>query len=274
MAQQAPNSTFQRVDVDFKVQGGSRVTWEMARHFRGRAPLNFQLQVGKTGSSTADDWQDVPNAAGTNVFTLSDPDARALGKLLTIHYRVKLVDRDGNLYYSEPATSEGGLSKAEWLDAREIIFRETLYNKKFAATDGYLLKAKRYGVDCTECLDPHTGEVTKSHCTTCKGTRWVGGYYAAIPAIFSQLSENPTRTHRDTQQNRATVHDEVKKGRFIGLPQIYSYDVWVDADSDQRYYIHSVNVLAHLRGVPLVYEVELRQADFKDVIYQVALEGS
>lgn len=274
MAQEGPSSAFKRANVDFKILGPARVTWEMARHYLGPAPHSFQLQVGSTGNAAADDWADVPGAAGVNVFTLTDNDPRALGKLVTAHYRLKLVDGAGGLYYSNPTTSEGALTKAEWLEAREVIFRETLLNRKFAAVKGYLLKAKRHGPPCVECLDPDTQEVTKSHCDTCKGTRWIGGYYAAMPATYAQLAENETRTNVDAQQNRGTVHDDAKIGRFVGLPQLYSYDVWVDADSDERHFLHDVNVLCHQRGVPLIYDAKLRVIEFGHVVYTVPLEGT
>jgi hypothetical protein len=274
MAQEGSTSAFLRSNTDYMTRGPVRVTWEMARHFKGRAPLNFQLQVGTTGNPEADDWQDVPGAFGVNVFTLSDPSPRSLGKTLSAHYRVKLMDGDNILYYSQPATSEGGLTKAEWLEAREMIFRESLLNQKFAAVKGYLLKAKRYGTPCTQCLDPDTEEITEANCETCKNTRWVGGYYKAMPAQYAQIKENPTRTHVDTEKNRGTIADEIKRGRFLGLPQVYSYDVWVDSDSDQRYYLHEICPIAKLRGVPIIFDAELRLAEYSDVIYSVSLEGS
>lgn len=274
MAQQPPNAAFQRVDVDFKVLGQSRVTWEMARHFLGVAPLNFQLQWGWTGSSSADDWEDVEGAAGTNVFTLTDPKRRAYGKMPCTHYRVKLATGDGRVLFSEPASIAGVLSKREWLEAREIIFREQLVDRTGDGVEGYLLKAKRHGPPCPICLDVWTGEVQNSHCDTCKGTRFVQGYYKAIPLTFTQLDDNPTREHVDLQQNRGTVRDDTKKGRFIGCPQLYSYDVWVCKDSDERYYLHEIATICHIRGVPLAFSAELRLAAWDDVIYTVSLEGS
>jgi hypothetical protein len=276
MAQEAPTDVFKRANVDFMLLGITRVTWEMARHFHGRPPLNFQLQRALTGSRLADDWEDVPGAAGVNVFTLSDEQdgLRAIGKQLTVHYRVELTDGDGVVSYSSPASSEGGLTKFEWLEAREILFRESFSGIKFSSCNGWLLKAKRHGAPCPVCLDPDTGEVTTSHCPTCKGTRWTGGYYAAIPATYAEITENPIRMRRDMQQNRGTVYDDVKKGRFLGLPQLYAYDVWIDAESDERYYLHEINVIAKLRAVPLIYDVELRQVEFNEVVYTIPLEGS
>jgi phosphoribulokinase len=48
-------------------------------------------------------------------------------------------------------------------------------------------------------------------------------------------------------------------------------DVWVDGDSDERYYVHSVKEAAQWKSVPLVFTVELRPAPFSDIIYQIPM---
>jgi hypothetical protein len=267
----APESVaFQRVIVDFKTLGGARVTWTHARHFMAPPPWLYQLQWGLTGNDTADDWADT-GLPQENVFYLIDTGARFQGKVLAVHYRIKLMTGDGGIYYSSAATSEGGLSKKEWLFVREMIRRESLLNKKYPGVEGFLLTAKRHGPQCDLCLDPNTKEAKRSRCPRCLGTRFLGGYYAPLPGQYSQLEQTPSREHRDMEKNRGPTYDEVPRGRFIGYPQLHAYDAWVDKDSDQRYYFHEIGVKGHCRGVPVVYDAELRLAPPGDIIYTVAL---
>lgn len=257
---------FKHVRVDFKVMGTSRVTWELERHFYGVKPYTFQLQWSLSGVPSADDWTSIGSPV-SNVFTLSDTEPRKLGKLNNVHYRVKLVDANNAAWYSEPAPTEGSLDSREWLLARSLIFRETLLNARLHGTEGYLLKKKAQGEPCPNCLDPFTGEVTDSKCDICHGTRFVEGYFAALPLYMTLVDAGSYRESRGSE--RATIGDNHITGRFIGAPQLNSYDVWVDKDSDERYYFHTIKTLSSIRSVPLVYEIELRQVSVDDAVYSI-----
>lgn len=261
-----PNNPFKHVRVDFKVSGASRVTWEIERHFYGVQPYSFQLQWSLSGIPEADAWELLGSPA-TNVFTLSDSEARKLGKLNKVHYRVQLTDANDDVWYSEPAATEGSLDQREWLLARELVFRETLLNSRLHGTEGYLLKLRAQGEPCPDCLDPFTGQVMDSKCPTCHGTRFIDGYFTALPLYMTLVDAGSYRENRGNE--RSTVGDNNIVGRFVGTPQICSYDVWVDKDSDERYYFHTIKTIASIRSVPLAYQVELRQAAVDDAVYSI-----
>jgi hypothetical protein len=264
------DAVFKRVSVDHLVGGGSRISWELQKTFTDATPHTFQLQVGVTGVSTADDWAD-EGAAIVDTFFAVDNTKRVYGKRLTTHYRVKLTT-SGGTYLSQPAATYGLLSQRDWLLAKSIIRKELLRLEKKAAPNGFFLKRKwQEGttIDDHQVVDPLTGEVVKTINTDGKGTSKVGGYYSPL-AMFMDLA--PETNHIKTDlQNRGTINDIRISGRTVAFPQLNTKDVWVDATSDRRYFIHSVQHAAEIRGVPIIVNVELRPAAFNDPIYEVTI---
>jgi len=264
---------FAEVSVDFMVAGVSRVTWDIKESFAGRRPWSFQLQVGNTANPRADDWTNV-GAPVTNAFTASDEERRAFGKQLTTHYRVALTDADSNVYYSRPAIALGGLSGHDWIVAREHIRQETVRLKKFAGIRGYLLKKRRFGAPCLDCLDPYTGDILDSSCDRCKGTRFLHGYYRAIPCQFADLTNaSQDEDFANNEAGWSMPTQQKVKGTFVGTVQITTGDIFVDAASDLRYFINVEDVLVRVRGLPVALSAWLEQLEFSDIVYRIPLEG-
>jgi hypothetical protein len=61
----------------------------------------------------------------------------------------------------------------------------------------------------------------------------------------------------------------VIQARFLGMPLIYSRDLWVNKNSDLRYIIHSIKQLAHVGGVPIITMAELRLLPADDIAYLI-----
>jgi hypothetical protein len=60
---------------------------------------------------------------------------------------------------------------------------------------------------------------------------------------------------------------------MINTPQVFSYDVWVDKDSDFRWIIHSVKNLVEVRGIPIIVQAEMRLAPFTHPVYSIDITG-
>jgi len=258
---------FHRVSVDYLTKGGARIRWEMTHHFVRPAPHTFQLQTTSGNVAEADDWEDVGSPV-VNTFYAMDNTRRLYGKTRHISYRIKLTDAANVVYYSKPALTLGQWTKRDWVIAQEILRREQLRAKRYTSVDGYIFKRRRYGTQCPEdnCLDPITGEIMNSNCEVCGGTGIVFGYYDPVAASYADVTNENSREHRDNQ-SRATVNDVTISGRFFNFPPLVQGDIWVNRFSDERYYIHQVGELASHRGVPIVWNVELRKAEDTDKIY-------
>ncbi len=250
------------------IGGFGRISWELDPHFVDPFIFSFQLQFSQSGgSSTADDWVNI-GTPQVNVTSLIDPTQRLHGKTQTLAYRVVLTT-NVTTYYSDPAEVLGKFNFHDWIIVHEITRKELLRHKVFASVNGYLLKARRYGIACP-CSDTITGELQDSYCPNCYGTTFVGGYFDPIPAYFVDISQEQSREHRDLQAV-GTDKKVVTHGRMLGVPMLVQGDAWINGGSDERYYLHTVTEKATWKSVPVIYEVEMRLAAFSDALYQVPI---
>lgn len=267
---------FKRVWVNNRYVGDKvQVYWEMERSFYDPGPYTFQLQWSHSGTPRGDDWQ---NTGGTtNLFFAEDTKGslsqRMFGKASTVYYRVVLTT-PLDMYISPIAGVLGTWNKHDWLIGREIVRQEQLNHKIFSSVRGYLLKARRYGTKCHICRDSLEGEITDSTCPVCYGTGYIGGYYPPTEYYSLLDTTSPSREYRSNGQDGGspgTSKRVVYTGRFLATLPLTQADAWVDANSDERFYIHTVREGASWKSVPLVYSAELRLAPFSDVLYRFPL---
>lgn len=261
-----PNA-FESVTIDHLVVGVTRVTWQLVSGFSGRTPFRYRLESGQTGLPNADDWVAVTQDV-ENVFALTDSSRRNFGKQLVTHYRVVLIDDNDVEYPSAAVPTLGQLRGREWTLAKELLRKEILRMKNWAGVSGFLLKRRRDGEVCPRCVHDGANMVTDSACPVCRGTRYVGGYFSPYPCTYSEVPAYDGREHID-DQNLWMSLPLAGKARFAGVPLLSSLDVFVDDGSDLRYYVHNVAWPAKIRNVPIIQEVELRQAPFDDPIYLI-----
>jgi len=262
---------FDRVAVDYEVRGTARIVWEINPHFQEPNPWIFQLQVAEANvlPDNNSNWTDVGPPL-VNLFSTTDSELRlSTGKEKIVYYRVKLTTADNQIFYSPIATIYGHLDYKSNNIANEIVRKEDLRHRRLkASVEGYILKARRSGTPCPVCLDTRTGEVTDSKCETCFGTRWKGGFYPPMPAVYGDLGlVGDVHLRRDLQAEGMVMPYNIQ-ARFLAAPFITAYDVWVNKTSDDRSFIHPIRVVAQIRGVPLIIDAELRQIPYDDVVYK------
>jgi hypothetical protein len=241
--------------------------WELRNDFTDPRPYEFQLQVGRTSNNEADDWEDVGSSV-VDQFAAMDGEQRIYGKTNFTHYRVKLTTPQG-VHLSEPVGLMGTLSRRDWRIAREYVRKEILRMKHHAGERGLLLKRRVAGDPCPTCLDYQTREVRDPNCPDCWGTGFKCGYFFPMSCVWADISPRTYRIHRDNQSQRGTVNDVVVKARIAHPMMLSEEDIWVNAKTDDRYYIHQVQNVAEMRGVPITAEVEMRPAPVTDVAYDI-----
>lgn len=272
------DSVFERIQVDYLMEGGARVGWTLSSSFSEPQPHTFQLQFSNSGVPTANDWVNVGIPVNDGFFAIDDQ-KRLFGKNLSAHYRVSLTTSAGS-HVSNPANATGLLNTRDWILAKEIIRKERLRFDQFAAVDGYLLKRRRQHHDNQtlrkEVLDPITQEIistrgTFDEATEDYGTGILKGYYPAIP-LSIDISPESKHIDRDAQQMRGTTRDVAVKARVLAFPLLDEEDVWVDRSSDQRWFVHEIQHTSEIRSVPLIMDVMLRLVPFSHAVYRIPIE--
>lgn len=261
-------SVFDTVSVSYLIRGGTRVMYTLLDSFLDPGPYVFQLQYGSTANPYADDWVDV-GLPVENQYMVIDPEQRMFGKQNTAHYRIQLTTPQ-DTYYSDPVGAQGVLSGRDWRLARETIrqFRR-MFRYGPGGQLGYLLKRRVTGVKCPRCLDLQTGESKDPNCPLCYGTGFQCGYYYPIACVWAILT--PTTHRLKSDPVRGQVDDVVVSAIMLAIDMLSKEDIWVNARTDERYFIHSVQNIAEIRGVALVANVELRPAPYTSVIYDIPI---
>lgn len=263
---------FDRITVWPQIRGGTRVEWTLHPNFRDPGPYTFQLQFGRTGNPAADDWTNV-GLSVTDTYYAIDDSQRVYGKTQWTHYRLVLTTSVG-VYISAPQPAFGVLDHRDWRRAREILRQESLRLRKEAGQEGYLLKRRLFGTVHEDCVDYLTREVKAVNCEVCYDTGFVGGYFTPMECVYAEQSRKASHEDLDAGAGRGTVNDGLRvAARMLAVPQLHEEDVWVDRDTDDRWYIHSIENIVEVRGVPLVLQVEMRLAPYSDVIYRYPIPG-
>jgi hypothetical protein len=209
----------------------------MSRHFRDDLPHVFQLQTGNTGNPNATDWTDVGTPITNGYFGIDDERREGnFGKRLLTHYRVKLTTPT-KVYVSQPVSTYGELGEKD-----------------------------------TTCVDPLTGEILDSKCPDCNGVGFQVGYHAPTPLVLDMSPEAVVELRKATEPPGPSRKVELK-GRCLGFPQLNKEDVWVDAKSDQRWFIHEIMHLSEWRGVPLIVHAGIKLAPYTSQVYKIEVGG-
>lgn len=264
-------SVFNRLVVFPLITGCTLVQWSLRNTFKDPGPYSFQLQVSPSaGLAEADDWHTIGSPI-LDEYQAEDPYRREYAQRKFMAYRVRL-DTSAGTYYSETHGADGYLSKRDWLKVRNELRIHQQRLAQVAGTEGYLLRRRVVGTSCPDCLAAVTNEVEDANCPTCYGTKIVGGYYPPKSCVYAELLPSQTRTFHnliDPKNQEATI-----PARLLNIPPLFSYDVWVNRFSDERYYIHDLHDEVVIRGITLVrYPVILRRAHFKDIVYSFPISG-
>lgn len=251
-------------------QGGTVVYWGLRRDFLGLGPYVFTVEWAESATATDDAWEHVATVEDT--YWAEDPTPRQFAVSQDSYYRitVEFSTRTGARLTerSVPTQSTGTFSKKDWLIAREVIRKEQLMATKFTGYKGYLLKRKIWGEPCPVCADHETLDAQDGKCPVCFGTGKKGGYWPGH-LIYPWEPQGGSNQTKKIDNELATRNDRGTTMRVTAFPHIESYDIFVDISSGKRYVCRSVASAANVKGIDLVYMVEMRVAPYTDIIYSV-----
>ena len=256
---------FQPLKVYHYTLGGTLVQWSLNPLFKATLPYTFKVYASEYAGSQ--DFELIATVHDDNHFIV-DPKQRTFSKDFDIEYRVDLVDGDNNVYSSRVCDIQGQLNRYDYLQARAIIQRETLWITKFGGTCGFLWKRRRWGPTCSTCADWDTSEPTRGSCPECYGTGITGGYYS--PITFYIGSTGGQNAKKSTDPSVGVTDAKMFKGRTLICPDLDTTDVWCNAVTDQRYIVGNVSYVYYKMVPILIDPAELKLAPATDAVYNLA----
>jgi len=248
-----------RIELPFKyvdviaspLTSGTTISWQLNPRYTFADPaLDFYVEFAYSGG----EWERLNPSAPETDLNYVDLDKRRYNYRLSASYRV--VANDGvEEHISTPTTLNGIWNTHDYLIARDIIRKLYLKFTKYGATAGYLMKRRMVGPKCG-CIDHDAGEPTTPSCPDCYGTNLETGYYNAVP-YYIEMGQIPHDIN-DASKEDVKLENPVRAGMGIAYPRVDSLDVWVEAQTNQRYIIRKATPKHEVRGKALTYILELR----------------
>ena len=251
----------ERVQVCPSYARGFTFEWTVAREFADPGPWLFWVQSAQTDQGPWSDYS--PKVENQYVWQQSVP--VLVPKDPVLYFRIRLQTPNGE-YFSGVRTPYGDLNRNDFLQAREIMRNEIVQAQQKAGILGQVWMKAIFGPRCTVCTDPITGEVTNPDCKTCKGTGRVPGYHGPYLAWMTFTTRQRDKHMKPDEMG--PHEDYVHMVRMIGSPLLKKDDVIVDPNADRRYYVNAVNNVMELRRVPLIQNIEAREAPTSEQIYK------
>jgi len=262
-------SPFASLHVIPRVTGGTVVAWTLGA-VTLKAPLQFQLEVDRAGHNFADDWEIVVPYT-PDIHFATDPEQRSAGWFRSTYYRVAVKDADDVVVRSLPiAANQGRLNQVQQRTYNEILRREQKrYGlKNTPASTGYLLKVRYYGTKCLNCIDPDSGEPTTDQCTNCYGIGYVNGYHRPYPCFNVDLGPMPHNLSMYKEQG-PMIDGGIAGIRYLNIPPVHPWDVWVDATTDDRYIIGQIQPIAVFGSINLVCNAAAAKLAYDHPVYKI-----
>lgn len=264
------NYPIQRLLVYPAYPGSTMITWDLHPNMKDPLPYVYQLQRCRTANPD-DEWENI-GSPETNAIAMVDPNSVRSGFLLDCFYRIILTTGNGNKYVSAPEGCFGQLHRDEWKLATEILNKESLLFKK-TAVPGVLLQVLRQGERCPYCsAGEYDDGIVNAHCEHCWGTGYIGGYHK--PFQFQAWQVSPSQLKEIHYSNNvASMNMSVDRyqARATGIPEIYNGDIWVDLSTAQRFKISASKVIAQIRRVPLVREIDMELIPASEMVYKIPI---
>jgi hypothetical protein len=255
-------TVIERVEIAPNYARGFTFAWTVSREFADPAPWYFWVERGETPSGP---WTAFSPRI-VQAYGYQDTRRLLVPKDPQLYFRVKLTTPNGT-YYSDVRSPYGDLARTEFLQAREIMRTEVVQAQKKAGILGQVWLKSIFGPVCSSCVDPVTGTVTNPDCKQCFGTGRQPGYHGPYPVwmVFS-----PRQRNKHMKPDEMGPHEDyVHSVRLIGSPVLKKDDVIVDPNSDRRYYVNDVTNVMELRRIPLVQQLEAREAPTTEQIYKI-----
>lgn len=234
---------FQHVTIDGR-------PWVSSHHSASTDSVNMQ-QVG--GPINGLDFFE---------FTDFSPFLRNLYKAYYYRVRIRRISTQEELG-SAPVTWHGDMD----LEGLYVIDEHNFMLEDTTGVPGLIYKRRRSGVLCTQCFDPIQKKRLASHCQTCYGTNWEGGFHKPIDA-FVDFSPHPNQAIIQQWGESQPTETDVLMANY---PLMYNGDMVLEIRKNKFWRVIKTRPTEKLRA-PMLQFVRLAEINPGDVEYKFPLD--
>ena len=170
-----------------------------------------------------------------DTYFFTDTNPSPYGLTSRVWYQLRAVPVSGaiNSVYSDPVTP-GNRAR----DSRGKILRKARYDlgitlSKLSGVRVTILKRKKFGTRCPVCYNESTKDVVISHCNTCYGTSYEGGYHMGY-ATWGKLAPATIQEGHDRTGPSELGMSSIT---IADYPLVEVDDLIVDNDTNRRFIV-------------------------------------
>lgn len=257
---------FTSIQASIGVHNERIISWTMQPN--AAYPADFILQV--ENSRAGGPWEVLDNTLANSCFYI-DSRRRNYNKYMNECYRLRLIipHETGDEEYVSDIVQAGQFKAYPFSSEAKNVIQQAETAMELSGVTGVLLKKKHWGVRCTHCTDFDDQMTVNEHCPWCLGTGFEGGFYNGIsmPIIKDKIAAE------EKQGDDCVEEGEVIQARCIAYPWIRYADVWVEDETNKRYFVKHVTPAATYKQIPLIYTIELTKIEYTDVMYSKAADA-
>ena len=228
----------------------------------------YTFKVYRSGSPEGPFEQVSDEIRDNNFFYIDRPVAQ-LNLTSRAWYLVQAIPETGpdNSATSAAKTAEHDEQKYRGRIGRKARYDLGIQLKRLSGVKVVFLKRKRFGKRCADCYNEQTKDVLLSHCGTCYGTSFDGGYHDPVqgwakldPAVVSQRADTTGKT--DAAMFGATMLD---------YPLLEAEDVVVETRTNRRFMVRQ-KVPTEASRVTVHQDLQVSELSRADVVYTLKLD--
>ena len=249
-------SPFKSLKIFILANNARALSWEFSPGIEVPEDALLSVEYSRAGGT----WQTLVEGLPL-CYCYIDKRVTNRNKYNNDYYRIRLDSADQQ-YYSDPQQAGISLSYPYSSQASNLI-RLAQKEMKETGRTGYLMKKIVYGQKCPICKQFEDDAPVNEHCPCCLGTGFKGGYYRAFPMNILQAGQSRMQ---GVQQHGAT-HSVILQAKCTAWPIIELGDVWVDDNTNERFYIQGADVASKFKHVPLIYNLKMHLIEQSDVLH-------
>jgi len=161
---------------------------------------------------------------------------------------------------SEQFAHEGNLD----LVGLYIVDEHNFLLKDVTGVPSLIYQRRRGGIMCPKCYDPIQKKRTMSHCTSCYGTNWVGGFFNPIQS-YVDFNPNPKNI---TISQWGEVQENETQALMSNFPSVVPGDIVRELPENRLWRVVLVTV-TEKRRVQMLQFVRLSEIKPADVEYSI-----